>query len=102
MYHKSRCFSTIKLFFKWGIEFEKTPYEVPLRDNSTIKYACKDRLTEAIRAKYHPEQVKKEKAEDDSSNSIFIEETMSEQNQIRVRESSRKLHVDKKQDGEAQ
>lgn len=92
----------LKLFFKWGIEFEKTPYEVPLRDNSAIKYACKDRLIEAIKAKYHPEQVKKEKAEDDSSNSIFIEETMSEQNQIRVRESSRKLHVDKKQDGEAQ
>ena len=42
----------LKLFFKWGIEFEKTPYEVPLRDNSTIKYACKDRLTEAIKAKY--------------------------------------------------
>ncbi len=91
----------LKLFFKWGIEFEKTPYEVPLRDNSTIKYACKDRLTEAIKAKYHPEQVKKEKAEDDSSNSIFVEETMSEQNQIRVRESSRKLHIDKKQEGES-
>lgn len=92
----------LKLFFQWGIEFEKTPHEVPLRDNSTIKYVCKDRLIEAIKAKYHPEQVKKEKAEDDSSNSIFVEESMSEQNQIHVRESSRKLHVDKKQDGEAQ
>jgi hypothetical protein len=46
--------------------------------------------------------VKKEKAEDDSSSSIFVEETMTEQNQIRVRESSRKLRIDKKQDGEAQ
>ena len=88
----------LKLFFKWGIEFEKTPYEVPLRDNSAIKYACKDRLIEAIKAKYHPEQVKREKTEDDSSNSIFVEETMSEQNQIRVKSNSRRLRTEKVHD----
>ena len=75
---------------------------MPLRDNSTIKYACKDRLTEAIKAKYHPEQVKKEKAEDDSSNSIFVEETMSEQNnQIRVKSNSRRLRTEKSHDEES-
>ena len=88
----------LKLFFQWGIEFEKTPYEVPLRDNSAIKYACKDRLIEAIKAKYHPEQVKREKTEDDSSNSIFVEETMSEQNQIRVKSNSRRLRTEKVHD----
>jgi hypothetical protein len=30
----------LELFFKWGIEFEKEPYIVPIRDNSTEKYAC--------------------------------------------------------------
>jgi len=88
----------LKLFFQWGIEFEKKPYEVPLRDNSAIKYACKDHLIEAIKAKYHPEQVRTEKAEDDSSNSIFVEESMSEKNQIRVKSNSRRLRTEKVHD----
>ena len=90
----------LKLFFEWGIEFEKTPYEVPLRDNSSVKYANKERLIESIKAKYFPEQAKQERGEDDSSNSIFVEETMSGQNQIRVREASQKLRVGKNQEGE--
>ena len=31
----------LKLFFKWGIQFEDTPYIVPLRDNKDICYASK-------------------------------------------------------------
>ena len=42
----------LKLFFKWGIEFEKEPYVVPLRDNSRIQYADKQRLQESIENKY--------------------------------------------------
>ena len=42
----------LKLFFKWGIEFEQTPYIVPLRDNGTAKYASKELLMQAVYMKY--------------------------------------------------
>ena len=51
----------LKLYFKWGIEFEKEPYVVPLRDSSMVTYASREELTEAIQAKYPP----KEKKDDD-------------------------------------
>ncbi|MBE6625451.1 MAG: type IV secretory system conjugative DNA transfer family protein [Ruminococcaceae bacterium] len=44
----------LKLFFEWGIQFEPTPYSVPLRDASTIGYANREKLYEAIYNKYHP------------------------------------------------
>ena len=44
----------LKLFFEWGIQFEPTPYSVPLRDASTIRYANREKLYEAIYNKYHP------------------------------------------------
>ena len=40
----------LKLFFKWGIEFEKEPYVVPLRDSSMVTYASREELTEEISA----------------------------------------------------
>ena len=42
----------LKLFFKWGIQFEDTPYIVPLRDNKDICYASKDALMRAVYDKY--------------------------------------------------
>ncbi len=42
----------LKLFFKWGIQFEDKPYVVPLRDNKNIKYANKDDLMTAAHEKY--------------------------------------------------
>lgn len=42
----------LKLFFKWGIEFEQTPYIVPLRDHGTVKYASKEFLMQAVYMKY--------------------------------------------------
>ena len=42
----------LKLFFKWGIEFEKEPYTVSMRDPGRIRYASKDALCEAILMKY--------------------------------------------------
>ena len=69
----------LKLFFKWGIEFEKEPYVVPMRDASTIAYASREALTEAIQAKYPP----KEKKDDDDTipdGSICVEEEMAMQN----------------------
>lgn len=65
----------LKLFFKWGIQFEKQPYSVPLRDSSTIEYANREELLEAIRAKYSPEESK----DDDNSipeGSICVQEEM--------------------------
>lgn len=69
----------LKLFFKWGIEFEKEPYVVPLRDSSMVTYASREALTEAIQAKYPP----KEKKDDDDTipdGSICVEEEMAMQN----------------------
>lgn len=43
----------LKLFFKWGIRFEKEPFTVPMRDRATICYASRDELSEAICNKYH-------------------------------------------------
>ena len=42
----------LKLFFKWGIQFEDTPYVVPLRDNKDIHYASKDDIMRAVFEKY--------------------------------------------------
>ena len=69
----------LKLFFKWGIEFEKEPFVVPLRDLSNIKYACKDALCEAIMNKYHPKATKPD--EDIPANATPVqEEAMAERN----------------------
>ena len=43
----------LKLFFKWGIQFEDKPFVVPLRDNQNIKYANKDDLMTAAHEKYN-------------------------------------------------
>ena len=69
----------LKLYFKWGIEFEKEPYVVPLRDSSMVTYASRETLTEAIQAKYPA----KEKKDDDDTipdGSICVEEEMAMQN----------------------
>ena len=34
----------LKLFFKWGIRFEKEPFTVPMRDRATICYASREEL----------------------------------------------------------
>lgn len=80
----------LKLFFKWGIEFEKEPYVVPLRDASNVAYASRDELVEAIKAKYAPETPK----DDDNSipdGSFCVQEEMAMQNQ--PEEKSPKLNT---------
>ncbi len=44
----------LKLFFKWGIDFEK-PYEMTEQGNREVKYANKNALIDEIIRKYHPE-----------------------------------------------
>ena len=70
----------LKLFFKWGIEFEKEPYVVPLRDASNVAYASRDELVEAIKAKYAPE-VSKDEDNSIPDGSICVQEEMAMQNQ---------------------
>ena len=70
----------LKLFFKWGIQFEENPYVVPVKDATLIKYANKDKLIEAIKAKYEPKVVGEEKESgteeggaDDFANADFVQ-----------------------------
>ena len=82
----------LKLYFKWGIEFEKEPYVVPLRDSSMVTYASREELTEAIQAKYPP----KEKKDDDDTipdGSICVEEEMAMQNSPKLNTKPHKPEV---------
>lgn len=46
----------LKLFFKWGIEFDdKHPYTVPDMGNREVKYADKKEIQDGILEKYPPE-----------------------------------------------
>ncbi len=67
----------LKLFFKWGIRFEKEPFTVPMRDRATICYASRDELSEAICNKYHVAD-DKSNGKDIPDGSFRVEEAMSE------------------------
>lgn len=46
----------LKLFFKWGIEFDdEHPYAVPDQGNREVKYADKKEIQDGILEKYPPE-----------------------------------------------
>jgi type IV secretion system protein VirD4 len=48
----------LKLFFKWGIEFdEEHPYTVTENGNRKVEYAEKSEIQSGIIQKYHPEAV---------------------------------------------
>ena len=83
----------LKLFFEWGIEFEPKPFVVPVRDISTIKYATKEKLTEAILNKYHTPS-SKVKDDDIPSTSFFVENKMHERNFSLTDAEMRKLKYD--------
>ena len=70
----------LKLFFKWGIQFEKQPYIVPLRDASTIEYASREELVKAIKAKYSPEEPQSEE-NTILPGSVCVDEEMAMQNE---------------------
>ena len=95
----------LKLFFEWGIEFEKQPYCVPVRDSNAIKYASRDTLVAAINAKYphlcHP----KTKDEGDMSGAIYVEQVMGRTPKT-LKDKNRKLSpdrrvVDRRQNGDS-
>lgn len=46
----------LKLFFKWGIEFDdEHPYAVPDQGNREVRYADKKEIQDGILEKYPPE-----------------------------------------------
>lgn len=67
----------LKLFFKWGIRFEKEPFTVPMRDRATICYASREELSEAICNKYHVAD-DKSNGKDIPDGSFRVEEAMAE------------------------
>ena len=83
----------LKLFFKWGIQFEDKPYIVPLRDNQTIRYASKDALMLAVTEKYSPKKKAEETEDDDTipSGSYLAEQSVSERNYA---ESKKAIHAE--------
>ena len=68
----------LKLFFKWGIQFEDKPYVVPLRDNKDICYASKDNLMRAVYDKYTID--KKNPDDEIPKGSYSVEEVLGENN----------------------
>ena len=61
----------LKLFFKWGIEFdEDNPYAVPDHGGREVKYAEKKELMDGIIRKYHPDWIVKDKPATDGGNGI--------------------------------
>ena len=83
----------LKLFFKWGIQFEDKPYIVPLRDNKDIRYANKDALMLAVTEKYSPKKKAEETEDDDTipSGSYLAEQSVSERNYA---ESKKAIHAE--------
>lgn len=67
----------LKLFFKWGIQFEVEPYVVPLRDNKDIHYASKDTLMRSVYEKYSPD---KKGEEEIPPGSYSVEQILGEKN----------------------
>ena len=68
----------LKLFFEWGIQFEKEPFVVPLRDNKDVCYADRDTLMRLVYEKYASTQKKDE--DEIPPSSISVEQVLSEQN----------------------
>ena len=95
----------LKLFFEWGIEFEKQPYCVPVRDSNAIKYASRDTLVAAINAKYPHLCHQKTKDEGDMSGAIYVEQVMGRTPKT-LKDKNRKLSpdrrvVDRRQNGDS-
>ena len=80
----------LKLFFKWGIQFEDKPYVVPLRDNKDICYASKDNLMRAVYDKYTID--KKNPDDEIPKGSYSVEEVLGEKNYPESARSSRAAH----------
>ena len=86
----------LKLFFEWGIEFEREPYTIPVRDTSTVKYANKDDIMAAIKAKYKISAKEEKFDEGNMSGAIYVEQKMDEQRRMAAKERNRKIAAKKR------
>ena len=77
----------LKLFFKWGIQFEDKPYVVPLRDNKNICYANRDALMRAAFDKYN--QDKKDPDDEIPESSYSVNQVLEERNETEYKRSAR-------------
>ena len=65
----------LKLFFKWGIEFdEDNPYAVPDHGGREVQYAEKKEIMDGIIKKYHPDWIVKDKPATDGGGGISGQE----------------------------
>ena len=80
----------LKLFFKWGIQFEDTPYVVPLRDNKDIHYASKDDIMRAVFEKYSHGTMCED--EEIPPGSYSVEQILGEKNDPQSSKAARKPH----------
>ena len=86
----------LKLFFKWGIQFEDKPFVVPLRDSQNIKYANKDALMRAAYDKYTKD---KNNPEDEiPEGSYSVEQVLGEKHYPPSNRSARQHHAAKLSD----
>ena len=77
----------LKLFFKWGIQFEDKPFVIPLRDNTNSRYANKDDLMTAAHEKYCKNP--KDDGEEIPPNSYPFEQEQKENNYLESKKSVR-------------
>lgn len=74
----------LKLFFKWGIEFNKDkPYTVEDNGGREVVYAEKKEIMDGIVQKYHPEWLIKEEPPTDSESAGGENQTESKSNEPR-------------------
>lgn len=72
----------LKLFFEWGIEFDKdNPYAVAENANREVKYAEKREIIDGIVKKYHPEWLEKKTAKAPAGDGMAQTESQSNEPQ---------------------
>lgn len=80
----------LKLFFKWGIEFDKDhPYAVAENGNRKVQYANKAELMDGIVKKYHPEALLEGDVAGDGSGMTESKQTEAKNHQPPKRNTSR-------------
>ena len=69
----------LKLFFKWGIEFdENNPYILEYNGGREVKYAAKKEIMDGIVQKYHPEWLIKEEPPAGSESTSGVDQAESQ------------------------
>ena len=87
----------LKLFFKWGIEFdEDNPYTAADNGGRTVQYAEKKEIIDGIIQKYHPDWLLKKESSSEDADTGGRDQTESENNEPKTAKQQTK---DKKKTG---